>query len=261
MEEVRRNQEIAEELEHRLEVEQKLRQELEQTFEKQQLFVRALIHEIKTPLTPIIALSDVLVNSLTGTELECAQTMNQGVLNLNRRIDDLTDLIRYDIKQFVVTFGNVDISKLVRDCVTFVTPKVEKRSQKITASIPDNVCIQGDEDRLRQVILNILDNAVKFTPQEGTIDVVVEHNLLAVIIKITDSGIGIKEEKLQNIFEPYTRLQKNGVNASGLGLGMALSKRIVDLHHGLIWCRSNVGVGTTFFVSLPKKQRKENDEA
>ncbi len=261
MAEVRRNREIAEELEHRLEVEHKLRQELEQTFEKQQLFVRALIHEIKTPLTPIIALSDVLVNSLTGTDLECAQTMNQGVLNLNRRIDDLTDLIRYDIKQFIVKFGEVDISKLVRDCVSFVTPRIEKRSQQITSCIPEGVIVQGDEDRLRQVVINILDNAIKFTPQGGKIDVAVEQNLLAVIIKITDSGIGIKEEKLNNIFEPYRRLRKNGVNASGLGLGLALSKRIIDLHHGLIWCRSSVGIGSTFFVSLPKKQRKEKDDA
>lgn len=241
-----------EKLQHLYKLETDLRQALETEMKQRIEFTRALVHELKTPLTPIVASSELLSEELKEEPLlSLAKNVYSGAVNLNRRIDELLDLARGEIGMLKLNLHLIDTSKLFREVFNYMLPMATGNRQTLIPEFATLPMIMGDEDRLREVLLNLLDNACKYTQQEGTITLraSVEDNRLEA--EVIDTGQGIDEGDLNRLFQPYQRLEKDREHFNGLGIGLALSKRLVELHGGNMWVRSTLGSGSTFGFSIP----------
>ena len=150
----------------------------------------------------------------------------------------------------------IDIVATIKQTVDGVQAAIDARRQKLRCTLPDfAVEIVGDPVRLVQIFANLLDNASKYTPEEGLIEITVETNVTSVIVAITDTGIGITAEALPNVFEFFVQdTHAVHFNGHGLGIGLALVKDLVEAHHGTVTAHSDgAGLGSRFAVTLPRK--------
>lgn len=249
-----------EELRQLFKEEQTLRQDLEAEINKRVEFTRALVHELKTPITPVLASSELMLEEIKegGTLWELAQNINQGAYNLNQRIDELLDLARGEVGMLHLNPESVDSGQLLRSIVDSVKPLARKNKLSLNAELsPSLPVIQADKDRLRQVVLNLLNNAIKFTPAEGTITVRADTDGPNLVVAVQDTGRGISKEEQERLFEPYQQLERERSRLSGLGLGLSLSKKLVELHGGQIWVQSRKGKGSTFGFSIPLELKEK----
>lgn len=241
--------------------EKNLRQELQEEINKRVEFTRALVHELKTPITPVITASELLAEEIKEEPaLSLVQSINKGAYNLNQRIDELLDLARGEIGMLSLNVGTVDPIQLLREIVRSTTLVATKNKQTMNLELPESMpSIPGDSDRLRQVILNLVNNALKFTPEGGKITLrarIDEDNL---IIEAEDTGPGISEADQPWVFEPYRQLGNARAHHSGLGLGLSLSRMLVELHGGRIWVESQLGKGSKFSFSIPIKATEQTE--
>ena len=234
--------------------EQTLRQDLEVEINKRVEFTHALVHELKTPITPVLASSELMLEEVKegGTLWELAQNINHGAHNLNQRIDELLDLARGEVGMLHLNPESIDSGQLLRSIVDSVRPLSRKNGHLLYAELPRSLpIIQADEGRLRQVVLNLLNNAFKFTPAGGSITVKARKDKACLVVEVQDTGRGINKEEQERLFEPYQQLEEERARLSGLGLGLSLSKKLVELHGGQIWVQSEKGKGSTFSFSIP----------
>ncbi len=245
--------------------EKTLRQDLEAEINKRVEFTRALVHELKTPITPVLASSELLLEEIKegGPLWELAQNISQGAYNLNQRIDELLDLARGEVGMLHLNPEPVDSGQLLRNIVDSVRPLARKNGHLLNAKLPSSLpVIRADEDRLRQVVLNLLNNAFKFTPAGGSITVRARKSEDNLIVEVQDTGRGISKEEQEKLFEPYQQLERERARLSGLGLGLSLAKKLVELHGGRIWVQSEKGEGSTFSFSIPLNvNEKQNSPA
>lgn len=260
--ELERTQEKLEEL---YAEEKTLRKELEAQIERRIEFTRALVHELKTPLTPVLSSSELLVSELHEEPwTSVAANIHRGAANLSKRIDELLDLARVEIGRLQVNRIRVDVLQLFQEIADEMTTVVLDNGQSLQVKLPPSLpSIWADEERLRQVVLNLLINASKFTPEGGKITLSAGEKDAALVVEVKDTGQGIPEEEQQRLFQPYYRLVSDREHLSGLGLGLALSKYLVELHGGEIWVKSKEGKGSTFGFSIPlieDEQQREDTE-
>jgi two-component system aerobic respiration control sensor histidine kinase ArcB len=251
-------QELGEEkLEEAYEKERRLRQELQIEVQRRVEFTRALVHELKTPLTPIMSSSDLLVSGLTEEPwLSVAQNIQRGAINLNKRIGELLDLARGEIGMLKLNPKRVDFLKLLQHVGSEMSVLAASNGQKLKVELPDSLPLPwADEDRLRQITQNLLVNATKFTPEGGTITLRAKEQNGSLIVEVQDTGYGISDEEQRRLFRPYHRQVGEREHLSGLGLGLALCKNLVQLHGGRIWVKSEEGKGATFSFSIPINSR------
>jgi len=252
-----------EKLEELYEEERKLRQELEAEVERRVEFTRALVHELKTPLTPILSSSELLVSELREEPwASVAENIHRGAGNLNNRIDELLDLAKGEIGMLQVHPRPVDMLQLLRGIADDMKATISSNEQSLMLALaPSLPLVWGDEERLRQVVLNLLINASKFTPEGGKITLKANKNERAVVVEIEDTGPGIPEEEQKRLFQPYHRQIGDRERLSGLGLGLALCKYLVELQGGRIWVESEAGKGSTFGFSIPIVTASQQREA
>jgi signal transduction histidine kinase len=233
--------------------ERALRQTLEAEIKKRIEFTRALVHELKTPVTPVMASSELLLQKLKDEPLYgLAQNINQGANNLNRRIDELLDLARGEVGMLKLNPEPMDPRRLLQRIVDEETPVAMRNRQTLTARLPDSLPVAvADEERFRQIVLNLVNNAVKFTPPGGKIALKARLESDTLVVEVQDNGVGISKEEQKLLFEPYRSLESEHERLSGLGLGLSLSKKLVELHGGQIWVKSEKGKGSTFGFSIP----------
>ena len=246
-----------EKLEEAYEKERRLRQELEIEVQRRVEFTRALVHELKTPLTPIMSSSDLLVSGLTEEPwLSVAQNIQRGAINLNRRIGELLDLARGEIGMLKLNPKRVDVLKLLQHVGSEMSTVATSNGQTLKVELPETLPLPwADEDRIRQITQNLLVNATKFTPEGGTITLRAKEQNGALVVEVKDTGYGIPEEEQKRLFRPYHRQIGDREHLSGLGLGLALCKNLVQLHGGRIWVVSQEGKGSTFAFSIPINSR------
>ncbi len=244
-----------EKLQELYEQERKLRQELEAEMMRRVEFTRALAHELKTPLTPVMASSELLAAELREEPLlSLARNINRGAANLNNRIDELLDLARGEIGMLQLKLEPVDLERLLREVADDMSPVASSHGQALVLELPSSLPLaRADEGRLRQVVLNLLNNASKFTPDGGKIVLRAREDGADLVVEVQDTGRGITAEEQQRLFEPYHRLESDREHLSGLGLGLALCKTLVELHGGRIWVQSEAGKGSTFGFSVPQE--------
>ncbi|MCX5995534.1 MAG: PAS domain S-box protein [Chloroflexi bacterium] len=250
---VTEHRKAAEKLQELYRQERDLRQQLETEMKRRVEFTRALAHELKTPLTPMLISSQVLASELKEEPLlSLARNISRGASNLNSRIDELLDLAKGEIGMLQLKIEPLDALQLLREVVEYVAPVALSRGQSLIVELPDSLpLVRADKVRLRQIVLNLLNNALNYTPEGGRITLRAGQKDANLIVEVEDNGPGIAEEEQQHMFEPYHRMEVAGERLSGLGLGLTLCKTLVDLHSGQIWVKSCVGKGSTFSFSLP----------
>ncbi|ADJ26222.1 PAS/PAC sensor signal transduction histidine kinase [Dehalogenimonas lykanthroporepellens BL-DC-9] len=268
-----RTRELETEISSRLKAEQELRRlferekalsaELKKQIEERQLFTRGLVHELKTPLTPLITASEYLEQHLTDkTAREFARNIRTGAHNMEKRVNEMLDLAKGEIGTLNVQNSRFDLVELVSLTAEFMKPEADRRGLELVTTLPpDPVEIEADPDRLRQVMSNLLGNSIKFTKRGGRIEIATGSSEHSVFIRVTDNGAGIAEADLPYLFQAYHRGQTSEKSRmSGLGLGLTLSRMIVELHGGRIDLDSKKGQGTTFTITLPMNNKGDNPD-
>lgn len=243
----------AEELQLRYEEEKALRQQLEEEIRKRVEFTRALVHELKTPITPVLAAIELLQDEVKGERPErLVNSISRSAVNLNQRIDELLDLAKGETDMLQLNLVTVDMATMLQEIAGEMTPVALANEQIMTVDIPASLpAVLADRERLRQVVMNLLNNAFKFTPAGGKITLKAGADNDNLTVEIQDTGRGISREDRKRLFEPYFRRIGDRERLSGLGLGLALAKKFVELHGGEIWVKGRKGKGSTFGFSLP----------
>jgi PAS domain S-box-containing protein len=242
----------SEQLENLYQREKHLREALQAEIRSRAEFTRSLVHELKTPLTPIMASSELLVEELTEEPLlGLARNVRQGAENMNRRVDELLDLARGEVGMLKVNINPVDPHKLLNEVVKYMEPAAQSNNQTLSINLPAKLpIIMADDDRVRQILVNLINNSIKYSPPGGQIHVTARQEGEYLIIEVQDTGRGMSEEEQKRLFQPYYRIEGKE-HLSGLGLGLALSRWLVELQNGRIWVKSQKGVGSIFSFSLP----------
>ncbi|MFC1976774.1 CHASE4 domain-containing protein [Chloroflexota bacterium] len=238
-----------------------LRQEVEEELQKRTEFTRALVHELKTPITPVLAATELLLEEIKDERLiRLAQSIGRGASNLNQRIDELLDLARGETDMLELTLDSVDPIPLLREIGYEMIPVALSNGQSLTIELPPSIpAVWADRGRLRQVVLNLLNNAFKFTPEGGSIILKAKEDGANLVVEVKDTGRGISKEDEQRLFDPYYRIESDRERLSGLGLGLALAKRFVELHGGRIWAEGEQAQGSTFGFSLPLEATSQKE--
>ena len=238
--------------------ETEMRQELEVEMKRRAEFTRALVHELKTPLTPILASSDGLLEILEEEPAKSlAANVNRGAYNMNKRIDELLDVARSELNVLKVTLTPVNLRPILKEVAAEMSVVAKKKAQALNLEIPRILPkVNADYSRIKQVVDNLVTNAVKFTPKGGKITISARENEGKLIVEVRDTGVGLTEDELEKVFEPYYHKEQKNNNFSGLGLGLSLCKKFVELHGGEIWAASTPGKGSSFSFSLPVIHRK-----
>jgi len=233
--------------------EKELRQVIQTELNRRVEFTRMLAHELKTPLSSILSSVEYLVEEPRDERwLDIIRTINAGASALRARMDELLDLAKGEVGILEVQTKPVDLLQMLREEAGNVAPIARSHGQSLQLELPPSLpLVQADLGRIRQVVANLLDNALKFTPKGGKIKLRAYSRDIHLVIEVQDTGPGISEADQSRLFEPYQRLAKDKGRVSGLGLGLALSKRLVELHGGQIWVRSYSGGGAVFGFSLP----------
>lgn len=232
-------------------------EKLENLDEARNQFVSDASHELKTPLASMKILSESLLTQPDAPKelyKEFMGDINSEVDRLSLVINDLLTLVKTDRGMDTLVIGDVELGELIKHITGTVSPLA--RSKHITVSYEYvDVSLKGDELRLNQVFTNIIDNAIKYSPENTTITVTLTQTLNNAVVSVSDQGIGISPEDLTRIFERFYRVDKaRSRQAGGTGLGLSIVKQIIEQHGGSIEVKSEPGQGTTFTVTLPLNQ-------
>ena len=234
--------------------ERKVRQEIEAEMKRRLEFMRAVAHELKTPLTPILASIETLTDELRDERsLKLARNIGQGAAALDKRVDELLDLARGEVGMLQMRLESTDLRPMLRAITDNMTPLALSNGLSLIAHLPPNLPkVRADVTRLEQVLTNLMHNAIKFTPRGGKVTLSAKDQGANIVIEVKDTGPGMSERQKKHVFEPYRRPEAGlRVRPYGMGLGLALCKMFIDLHEGQIWVRSRLGKGSTFKVLLP----------
>ena len=235
---------------------QRLYKELETTSRHKSEFLANMSHELRTPLNAIIGFSQVLREGMAGGVNEKQTEYLDDILSSGNHllslINEVLDLSKVEAGQVELEVAPFSLQGALERGIVMVRERATKNCVQVTlAASPDADAVTGDERRIRQVIFNLLSNAVKFTPAGGSVDVWAMQVNGEVRVSVADTGPGIAAEDLERIFEEFQQSEAGLEQNEGTGLGLALSKRLVELHGGRIWVESELGRGCTFVFTLP----------
>ncbi|MFH1379954.1 MAG: ATP-binding protein [bacterium] len=216
-------------------------------------FVTIVSHELRTPLTSIIGFAQTLKTlQLTDEKKERYLTYIESEgKRLAFLIEDFLDISKIESGNINLSLETIDISELVREAVDVLAIRIKQQIKYIPYPVPALVSV--DRNRIKQVIMNIVDNAGRYTPEHTSIEIKLIDAKNDIIISIKDEGPGIVHEELPKIFDKFYRGKSAHGMRSGSGLGLSIAKGIIELHRGMMWVESEAGKGTVFFFSVPKK--------
>jgi PAS domain S-box-containing protein len=223
-------------------------------------FLATLAHELRNPLAPIRNAVHLLKLGHTheDTVRHARDLIERQLQHLMRLVDDLLEVSRITLGQVNLRRTRMDLAPVLRDAADFIKPPAAARRHKLVAAIPDReLHVDGDSTRLTQIFQNLLDNAVKYTPEGGEITLRVVARDEEVDVIVADNGIGIPPEFQARVFDLFTRVHPSDrIKSSGLGIGLALARQLVKLHDGQLDVRSpGPGKGSEFIVTLPLRDR------
>jgi two-component system, NtrC family, sensor kinase len=219
-------------------------------------FLANMSHELRTPLNAIIGFSEVLgermfgeLNEKQDEYLKDIHASGQHLLSL---INDILDLSKIEAGRMELELAEFHLPQAIENALVLVRERALRRGITLEQSIDQRLGqIQGDERKIKQVLLNLLSNAIKFTPEGGRIDIRAVPVDGSAEVSVTDTGVGIAPEDQEAIFEEFRQVGTADKKVEGTGLGLALSRKFIELHGGRIWVESQVGVGSTFTFTIP----------
>lgn len=224
----------------------------------QKEFVADVSHELKTPITSIMGYADTLLESEYDREMQAKflGVISSEARRMARLVTDLLVLSRYDNKKITKEEVEFDLGDLTKKCIERLKFEIEKKNHHVECFVTANVPpVRADKYGIERVILNIITNAIKYTPENGIIKVYVGFVYNDAYIKIIDNGIGIPEQDLSRIFERFYRVDKARTREmGGTGLGLSIAKEILDQNNGSIDIKSEAGKGTEVVIRVPTKK-------
>ncbi|HJH29225.1 MAG TPA: hypothetical protein C5S51_05970 [Methanosarcinaceae archaeon] len=220
-------------------------------------FLANMTHELKTPLNSIIGFSELLHDDKAGTLNQKQSRYISNVLTSSKHlleiVNDILDISKIESGTVELQYEKIPIYAIFNDISTTMSPLASKKTITIESNIePDLTTIMADQNKIKQILYNLVNNAIKFTPEDGhvTINVFRREDMLQV--EVEDSGIGIPKVDIDKIFHPFVQLDGSTAREyEGTGLGLSIVKRFVELHNGKIWVESELGKGSTFTFTLP----------
>ena len=217
-------------------------------------FLSSMSHELRTPMNAILGFSQLLEydDNLTTDQYENVQAILKAGQHLMELINEVLDLAKLESKGTQLRFKAVDMQLLVEECLSLVRPLADKRKITISNNNANGMMAWTDRTRLKQVLLNLLSNAIKYNREGGNVmlDVAFEGDT-QLYIRVTDTGLGIAPDQLEEVFEPFNRLSAESGEIEGTGIGLTISLRIIEMMGGKLGVESELGVGSTFWIGLP----------
>ena len=220
-------------------------------------FVSTVTHELRTPLVSILGYLDLTLSKpkelseKVESNLQVVKRNSDRLLNLT---NDLLDMQRIQAGRLQLNPKALDFRQIMDQCAAEVKPFIRDRRQILSLNVPERpLPIQGDPIRLEQILMNLFSNASKFTPEDGNITIHVIEQADVIRVQVSDTGIGVKPEDIERIFQPFASIQKRSY-IKGTGLGLSITKGLVEAHGGEISAESEgEGKGTTFTFTIPKR--------
>jgi signal transduction histidine kinase len=209
-------------------------------------------HDLRNPLNLIITTTDLLLenNVEPARQHEMLDIAMRAGKQMNRLIGDLLDTVRLQAGKFSLDLEDVSVAGIVRQATESFRPAAEKRGVRFETIPPDDsIVVRADPFRVSQLVGNIVGNAIKFTPPNGSVRLQASRDGDHVVVEVDDTGPGIPANDIPHLFDNFWQARKN--DHRGVGLGLAIAKGVVEAHGGRIWCESTVGAGTKFFFTLP----------
>ncbi|MBN1805982.1 MAG: response regulator [Sedimentisphaerales bacterium] len=220
-------------------------------------FVSTASHELRTPLSIIQGSIKIVLDEIPGEinaeQKEVLTMARENVERLGRIVNSLLDMSKIEAGKLTLNKTVVNICELIKNTVSEYQVLTQEKNIGLDCEVPEisiDICI--DSDRIKQVLINLISNSLKFTPEQGWIKVTCDQRDGEVFISVQDSGVGIAEEDIPKLFDKFTQFgRKDGPGAKGTGLGLTITKKLVELHEGNIKVESEINKGTTFIISLP----------
>jgi signal transduction histidine kinase len=222
-------------------------------------FLANMSHELRTPLNAIIGFSEVLsermFGDLTDKQAEYLKDIYASGHHLLSLINDILDLSKIEAGRMELDLTDFDLPMVIDNALMLVRERAGRRSLTVHTAVDARLGqVRADERKIRQVVLNLLSNAIKFTPEGGRVEVRAEPRDGSVEVSVSDTGVGIAPEDQEAVFEEFRQVGPAEKKVEGTGLGLALSRKFIELHGGRIWVTSQVGTGSTFTFALPVRR-------
>jgi signal transduction histidine kinase len=235
----------------------RLYQELERVSRHKSDFVANMSHELRTPLNAIIGFSEVLREEMFGELNERQRSYVDDIMSAGQHllslINDVLDLAKIEAGRVDLELSDVSVPEVLRSGVSIHGEQAGRAGIAMGVTVgSDAMLVRADERKVRQVVFNLISNAIKFTPRDGRIDVSAARRDDVIEVAVADTGRGIAADDLERIFDEFEQGHTPaGSNVDGTGLGLPLSRKFVELHGGRLWVESTVGIGSTFRFTLP----------
>ncbi|MDY6796237.1 MAG: ATP-binding protein [Actinomycetota bacterium] len=247
----------------RLEEEKRQLQELDRLKSR---FMASVTHELKTPLNAIIGFSELMLAGTYGEvsdrQLKYLENIHTSGGHLLSLITDILDYIRLEAEESGLDKEDIDIDALIFSTLDLMRQDAETRGVELEYKAAERpAMVNADLRRIRQVLFNLVSNALKFTDRGGRVSLRTSSGRGEVVVEVEDTGVGVAPEDQEKIFREFTQVGEEARAKGGTGLGLALSKRLVELHGGRIWIRSEPGEGSVFSFSLPLNRQVNEEKA
>jgi signal transduction histidine kinase len=206
-------------------------------------------HDLRSPLAALLMRARALAEE-DGPKADSVRTIVRTAERMGRLIDDMLDLAKLQAGQLQLERKPVELAGLVREVLETFGPLAEKKHARLEGQVAPELRARGHRNRLLEVLSNLVDNAIKFTRDGGSVTIGVERSGRELVVSVADTGPGIPREQLPHVFERFWKARKK--QGVGLGLGLSIAKLLVEAHGGRIWVESELGKGATFRFTLPQ---------
>jgi signal transduction histidine kinase len=235
----------------------KMSADLAQSTNARRQMTADIAHELRTPLSLILGHAEAVHDGVLPPSRENFEIIREEAGRLEHLVDDLRTLSLADAGELSIERQSVDLKKLLQDIASVYQHRVQQKKVSLELDVDSDVtAIEADANRIMQVVTNVLDNALRYTPESGRVVIALKEIAEGVRISIKDSGPGIEAEKVDQIFDRFYRVDSSRQRGEGgSGLGLAIAKSIVQAHGGRIWAESTLGQGVTVVIELPRNSR------
>lgn len=220
-------------------------------------FLVNISHELRTPLNSILGFADLLyqedLGKLTEDQRESIQIISESGNILLNLINDILDISKIEAGKVKLEISKFNLNEIINTVCALLKEKLNSKNQELNCEFSRNLTtVIADEQRIKQILLNLIGNAIKFTPRNGKVEITTRISGNNFLVEVSDTGIGISEENIKILFKKFSRLENSKIKAiEGTGIGLYFSKLLVNLHRGDIWVSSKVKKGSKFSFSIP----------